>query len=176
MSKLKTKNSPIKVKQNEIVGTKQMLDPETGELVDYTVIKKLVGKDFNFHKVWLQDLLNILETMGNKKIQILSHLLSIMRTSDNSINFTMRSLAKDVSCSVQTCQTTINQLIDSNIIKRDKRIRSLYLFNPDIVAKGTSSKRQNMLIEYINEDNTPIDVELIGESKKIGNELKNKGK
>lgn len=150
--KPKKVKSTNKKKLQQIVGTKQMVDPETGEVSNYTVIQKNITQDFNFHKIWLEDLMNILNTMGNRKMTILSYLLKIMRNSDNTLNFTMRSLSEDTGVSLPTCQSTINELIESNVLKRDKRIKQLYTFNPDLLVKGSSEKRRKIIIEYNYED------------------------
>ena len=48
------------------IGTKKYIDPKTGEEVEITLIRKNIHKDYNFHKIWIQDLLNILNSFGNK--------------------------------------------------------------------------------------------------------------
>lgn len=141
-----------KVKTQMVIGNQQYVNQVTGEIEEFTVVKKNISADFNFHKIWLEDLLNILNTMGNKKITILSYLLGIMRTSDNTISFTMRSLAEDTQVSLPTVQSTITELIESNVIKRDIRIKSLYTFNPNLLVKGDSKKRAKLLVEYEFED------------------------
>jgi hypothetical protein len=149
------KNTPktIKKKTQIQMGQMNLVNPNTGEVIPTTVINKNVDADFNFHKVWLQDILYILNTMGNKKIAVLSHLLKIMRNEDNSMNFTLRSLSKDTGISYPTIQNTISELIEANVIKRDKDIHSLYTFNPDLIVKGGSQKRQQLLIQYNFGDN-----------------------
>lgn len=138
----------IKKKTQIQMGQMDLINPQTGEVVQTTVINKNIDADFNFHKIWLQDILYILNTMGNKKIAVLSHLLKIMRNEDNSMSFTLRKLAKDTGISYPTIQNTISELIEANVIRRDKDINSLYFFNPDLIVKGSSKKRQQLLIQY----------------------------
>lgn len=146
---VKSKKTKTKTGQM-VIGNQKYLNQETGEVENFTVIQKSFNTDFNFHKIWLEDLLNILNSFGNKKITILSHLLKIMRNEDNSLNFTMRSLSQDTGVSLQTCQTTVKELVENNVIRKDKNISSLYIFNPDLIVKGNSNKRNKILIEYIN--------------------------
>lgn len=157
-----------KTKETMEIGKSNYLNQTTGEVEEFTVIRKNVNKDFNFHKIWLEDLLNILNSFGNRKIIILSYLLKIMRNSDNSVVFTMRSLSKNTDISLQTCQTTINELIENNVLKRDKEVSQLYFFNPDIIIKGDSNKRQRLLIEY----NFLDEKKDIKESKKLKENIK----
>lgn len=141
-----------KKKTQMVVGNQSYVNSVTGEMEEFMVIQKNVSKDFNFHKIWLEDLLNILNSMGNKKVTILSHLLGIMKPSDNSVAFTMRSLSEDTKVSLPTCQSTINELLESNVIKRDRTVKQIYYFNPDLLVKGDSNKRRKLLIEYNYED------------------------
>ncbi|MBM5216792.1 replication/maintenance protein RepL, partial [Vibrio parahaemolyticus] len=50
-------------------GTTQMVDPETGELttVQHYEVKDV---DINWNKVWLGHLLDVLEMVGSKKMQV----------------------------------------------------------------------------------------------------------
>lgn len=160
-----------KMKLQQVVGNKQMIDPNTGEVQDFTVIQKNVNQDYNFHKIWLEDLMNILNSMGNKKMTILTYLLRIMRNSDNSLNFTMRSLADDTGVSLQTCQNTIKELLEANVLKRDKRVQQLYTFNPDLIVKGGSNKRRRILIEYNYEDESEDTKRARELAEKLDNEI-----
>lgn len=168
-TKVKKVKGTNKKKLQQVVGTRQMTDPETGEVMDFTVIQKNVNQDYNFHKIWLEDLMNILNSMGNKKMTILTYLLKIMRNSDNTLNFTMRSLADDTGVSLQTCQNTIKELMESNVLKRDKRVKQLYTFNPDLIVKGGSEKRRRILIEYNYEDESEDMKRAKALSEKINN-------
>lgn len=140
----KRKNIPV-------IANREITDNATGEVETITIIKKMVSSDYGFHKIWIEDLLNILNSFGNRKITILSHLLKIMRNDDNSMTFTMRGLSEVIGISTKTCQNTINELLAGNVIKRDKYVRQLYFFNPDLIFKGGSQKRK-IMIEYYYED------------------------
>lgn len=72
------------------IGLKTLIDPETGQETEFTLIEKDIPKDYNFHKVWLQDILNVLDSFGNKKILVLTHLLKRMRNEDNSVSGSYR--------------------------------------------------------------------------------------
>jgi hypothetical protein len=135
-----------KVKKQYVVGTQKLTNSETGEVLDVTIIEKNITKDFNFHKVWLQDILNILDSIGNKKIAVIIYLLKNMRNEDNSISCTYRSIAKGAEVSLPTVQVVMQELLEANAIK--KLTTGTYQFNPDLIAKGSTGKRQNLLIKY----------------------------
>ena len=61
----KTEKLPITKKKQIYVGTKELVDTETGEI--YPVqLKQVEERDFNFTKVWLQMFINGLENIANK--------------------------------------------------------------------------------------------------------------
>lgn len=155
----------VKSKVQTFVGTQRYINPDTGEVVDFTVIEKNIEKDFNFHKIWLQDVLNVLDSFGNKKILVLSYLLKIMRNEDNTFNGTYREIASAIDVSVKTVNVVFNELIESNVIK--KVSSATYRFNPDIVVKGKSEKRKNLLIRYNYEDGDYDSKVQINNSKSI---------
>ena len=136
----------VKTKNQTVVGEQEFIDPETGEVKTFTVIDKNIPSDFNFHKIWLQDVLNILDSFGNKKILIITHLLKKMRNEDNSFSGTYRDFAKETGVSLPTVSLVMNELLDSNIIK--KQTTATYQFNPSLIVKGSASKRNNLLIKY----------------------------
>lgn len=140
----------IKTKVQTSVGNIQLYNPNTNQLEDFAVIDKNIEQDYNFHKIWLQDVLNVLDSFGNKKILVLSYLLKIMRNEDNTFSGTYREIAGSIDVSVKTVNVVFSELIESNIIK--KISTATYRFNPDIIVKGKSAKRKNLLIRYNYQD------------------------
>ncbi len=139
-------NKIVKTKKQVVVGTHRYIDAITGEAVEMTVIEKNITKDYNFHKIWLQDLLNILNSFGNKKIKILTYLLHKMRNEDNTVTTTYDEIQKKLKVSKPTISATFKELIEANVIK--KIAPATYRFNPDLIVKGSGGKRQNLLIQY----------------------------
>ena len=149
-----------KVKTQIAVGHQKYLNQETGEVEDFTVIQKNVSADYNFHKIWLQDLLNILDSFGSKKIKVMTYLLGKMRNEDNSVSVTYRSVADDTGISYPTVAATMKEMIEGNVIKRINS--GTYQFNPDIIIKGTGNKRQRLLIQYNISDKTDQEAQIKG--------------
>ena len=147
--KMNKRKKTTKVKNQISIGTARYANQITGEVEEFTVIQKNVNSDFNFHKVWMVDLLNILNSFGNKKIKLLSFLLGEMRNEDNSISVTYRYISDCLKISYSTVAITMKELTIAGVIKKDKR-RNVYMFNPDLLVKGSSGKRQKILIDYIN--------------------------
>jgi len=141
----------VKTKKQKIVGKETYINQTTGEIKEMVVIDKYVEQDFNFHKIWLTDLLNIIEIIGTKKLKIVKYILNKMNTKDNTIYFTQRGLSKELGISLQTINDTIKILIETNFMKKVQN--GVYQINPDIIIKGNSGKRVNLLIQYKNIDN-----------------------
>ncbi len=139
------KRSP-KTKRQVVVGKQKYINQQTGEVQEFTVIEKNITADYNFHKIWLQDLLNILNSFGNKKIKILTYLLQKMRTEDNTVTVTYNEITKKLNVSKPTITVTMRELMDANVIK--KIAPATYQFNPDLIVKGSGAKRQALLIKY----------------------------
>jgi len=138
----------IKTKQQKVIGKQEYLNVNTGEVKEFDVIEKVV-KDTNFHKIWLMDLLAVLDLIGTQKLKVLEFLFSEMRAQDNTVSVTYRYIADKTNISYQTVATTMKMLIDANLITKVRT--GTYRFNPDIIIKGDSKKREGMVIKYIQE-------------------------
>lgn len=137
--------TPIKRKLTKVIGTETYLNVNTGEYKELVVVEKDV-RDFNFHKVWLMDLLAVLDLIGTQKIKILDFLLSEMRTQDNTVSVTYRYIEKKTGISYQTVAFTMKALQEANLIKKIRT--GTYQFNPDIIVKGGARKREALLVKY----------------------------
>lgn len=145
--KSKGVDTKFKGKKTEVsVGTKIYINPETGEEEIFTLVEKNISKDYNFHKIWLQDILNVIDTFGNKKILVLSYLLKNMRNEDNSFGGSYRDIAERCGVSLPTVSAVMSELLESNIIKR--LYTATYQFNPAFIVRGGAEKRKNLMIKY----------------------------
>ena len=59
----------ITKKKQKFVGYKMLVDPETGEQYPMQM-NVLEERDFNFHKVWLQHLVNSLDGISNQRLRL----------------------------------------------------------------------------------------------------------
>ena len=147
MSKNFINKKHIKVKKQKIIGKQKYINSETGEVIDCLVVEKNIENDYNFHKIWINDLMSILDLIGGKKLTILNYLLKNINNNNNMIITTYRKISKELNISLQTVTDTMKILQESNFIKRVQN--GVYMINPDIIVKGNSNKRQRLLIEYV---------------------------
>ena len=124
----------VRKKTQTIVGTQRYINADTGEILETTVIEKEVDRDFNFHKIWLNDLMSVLNLIGGKKLDILKYLLSEMRTQDNTISVTYRQIEKELNTSQKTIAETMKILQEANFITKVQN--GLYMVNPDVIVRG----------------------------------------
>jgi len=146
MSRKNYNKRTIKIKKQKIIGTQKLLNPETGEIIETVVIEKNVENDFNFHKIWLTDLIHILDIIGGKKLEVFKYLMNKMRDTDNIIICRYKDIEEDLKVSKQTIRDTIKLLLETDFMRRIQN--GVYQINPNIIVKGSTGKRMNLLIQY----------------------------
>ena len=139
-----TKKVQTVKKLPKIVGRREVVDPKTKE-PRYVDVVKMTDADFNFEKIWLTHLLTALDMIGNKKVELLSFMLS-NRDYDNRVFGTQRAIAKATGLSLHTVSSTLKALESADALKRVQS--GLYQLNPDLVFKGGHSARMSVLLEY----------------------------
>ncbi|EBF2170966.1 replication/maintenance protein [Salmonella enterica subsp. enterica serovar Newport] len=131
-------------KKVKVIGKKQYLDPDTGEMSDFQVIN-IEERDANFHKIWLSNVIQSLDLIGNQKIRFAFWLMD-QANKDNEITLTLRQMAEGSKVSLETVRLTVKSLIDSDFLRR-KNI-GVYQINPESIFKGGAGNRLNVLLSY----------------------------
>jgi predicted transcriptional regulator len=147
MENNKITNKKVRKKSQTIIGSQRYINADTGEILETTVIEKEVERDFNFHKIWLNDLMSVLNLIGGKKLDILKYLLSEMRTQDNTISVTYTKIQEKLKTSRKTIAETMKILQKANFITKVQN--GLYMVNPDIIVRGKSGKKDALMIKYV---------------------------
>jgi hypothetical protein len=136
-----------KVKKQKIIG-KETLYTQNGEIKEVVVVEKNIEQDFNFYKVWLLDLLNVLELVGTKKMKVINYILENLDTKNNIFIGTQQEISEKINVSRKVVNQTFKVLIDSNFLV--KKQNGVYMINPDLIVKGKTGKRISLLVEYKN--------------------------
>lgn len=141
------KNTSKKVK---VIGNEKYINTSTGEVEDFQVMS-IEERDFNFHKLWLNHIINSIELIGNQKTKLAFWIIDNL-DKENKLTLTYRQISEKSGISYQTVSRTMNALIDSNFLKPINR--GAYIINPDVIFKGTRCGRLNVLYKYhsIDED------------------------
>ncbi len=135
-----------KIKKQKIAGSETYINKYTGEIQEMLVIEKNVEQDFNFFKVWIMDLMNVLELVGSKKMKVVNYILENLNVKENLFIGTHVEISKKLNISRPVVSQTFKILIDSNLLV--KKNIGVYMLNPDILVKGRTGKRLNLLIKY----------------------------
>lgn len=133
-------------KKVKVIGKETYIRQSDGTLQEMQVLS-IEERDANFHKIWLEHIIQSMDIIGNQKIRLAFWLLDQMN-SDNQITMTMRQMAKKSGISLDTVSRTIKALVDSNFLIRYNT--GVYQVNPEVVFKGGKSNRLNVLLEYTN--------------------------
>jgi len=142
---LKKRNKKTNVSRSVKVGTKKVADIETG-LVSEVNQFEITDVDFNFNKIWLGHLLDTLDIIGNKKIQIMNYLLENRNPTNNEIYVTQRIVSDQLKCALQTVSDTFNLLQTSNTLIKLRN--GVYQLNPDVIWCGNNNSRMDILLSY----------------------------
>ena len=135
------KNTRKKVK---IVGSAEYINTQTQEVETMQVIS-MEDRDFNFHKIWLQHIIQSFDLIGNQKTKLAFWLISEM-DSENKICYTLRQMADKSGISLETVRVTIKTLIDGEFLV--KQNQGVYRVHPDRIFKGSGNNRMNVLLQY----------------------------
>lgn len=143
-------------KKQRFVGYKELVDPETGEKYPMQM-NVLEDRDFNFHKVWLQHLVNSLDSISNQKLRLAFWIIDNL-DKENQLIMTQRAIAEATGMSTKTVNTTLKALCEApneSPAFLQKINSGAYRVNPEVIFKGSHSNRMGVCYEYI-ETNTKI--------------------
>lgn len=141
----KKRNKKTHVTRNVKVGMMDAVDPKTGEIIKVPRME-VRSVDFNFNKIWLGHLLDAMEVIGNKKIQIMSWLLENRNEKDNHIYATHRMIAEETKSSLPTVTETLSLMQSQNVLVKLRN--GVYQLNPDLVFIGENEDRMDIMMSY----------------------------
>lgn len=144
--KTKTKNLPVTVKKQIFVGTKELMDTETGEIIPVQ-LKQIEDRDFNFHKIWLKMFINGLEGIANKKIKLAFWIIDNL-DKENKLCYTFRRIAEETKISIDTVIRTMKELQKGNPPFLKKLQSGVYVVNPEILYKGSHRGRMGIIYQF----------------------------
>lgn len=128
-------------------GAQRYQNLDTGEIVDTQVVEKTVG-DVGFHKVWLAEILDLVDEVGNAKMNVLMWLLA-NADAQNRIVASWVEIAAGAGVSRATVGALMGKLKAADILSEVKR--GVWRLNPSVIFKGDHNKRMAVLIRYRDE-------------------------
>lgn len=141
------KDLNIEHKQNNKIihkGIERWQNLETGEIIEATeVIKKIERNGFMI--TYLSAIINLIDSLGNKKMQVVKYILKNMEKSNNTLIITSRELAEKSNTSLQTVTETLKTLEEAGIIKRRT---GAIMIHSDLIHKGSANKEKALLTRF----------------------------
>ena len=129
----------------KIVGKNRWINTATGEVRETVEVEKYVGRDEHFMIAYLSEIINMIDTLGNKKMQIVKYNLQNMCKANNTLFCTIRELAEKTGTSTRTVTETLKALEETKIIER--RTGGL-MVNPHLMNNWNRHKEAYMMVTY----------------------------
>ena len=98
----------------------------------------------NFEIVYTADLFEIVEKLGNQKMQVLKYLLE-NKDGFNQVNATNTELAEKVGCSRPTVIETLKIMSDAGLINRKNTV---IMISPNLMIKGNRNREAYLMRKY----------------------------
>ena len=128
------KTQPTKQKKQKYVGQTTVIDTNTGEMIPMQ-ITQVEERDFNFHKVWLRNLIMSFEDISNQKLRLAFWIIEHLN-KENQLVMTQQAIAEKSGISIGTVKETMKRLQgkgENGSVPFLIRINSgAYQVNPDV--------------------------------------------
>lgn len=141
---MKAKKEIVQLKESEY----WLRCDENGNLLDSEVKKvdvliKEVPRT-GFAITYLSTVIQMIESIGNKKMQVVKYILGKM-DSNNKLVETVREIAKNSKCSLQTVNDTLKILENAGIVARKT---GCVMLSPRLVHKGNAQRERLLMTKF----------------------------
>jgi DNA-binding transcriptional regulator YhcF (GntR family) len=129
----------------QYTGREVWVNQTTGEVREVDAFEKPVGRDKGFMITYLAEIINMIETLGTKKMVVVKYILQNMCKANNTLIITNRKLAAECGVSLQTATETLKLLENANIITRTT---GAIMVSPKLCNNWNAGKEASMMIKY----------------------------
>lgn len=128
-------------KTKTLIGTKrkELIDKETGEIIEVDQITKRAYGQKNFWKLYLSDFLPVLGIVENKQVDILIYILENTQPSTNMFIGTYKTIRENTKASETTIAKVMKKLQEQKFLKKIQN--GLWQVSPNIMMKGNENKK-----------------------------------
>lgn len=133
-------------KKQKVIAVQEYINKETGEVVPMQVVS-VEDRDFNFHKMWLQNFILATSEIRNAKMDLVFWLIDQVN-KENQIILTQREISEKANVSLSTVQRTMQVLLTSSPPFLYKINSGAYQINPAIIWKGSHTSRMGQVFQY----------------------------
>lgn len=141
---LSKKNPILQVKEQEFyIQTDENGTVLTGEVKKVDVVIREIPRS-GFAITYLSAIVQMIETIGNKKMQVVKYILGKM-DSNNKLIETVREISAGCNCSLQTVNDTLKLLEKAGIIARKT---GCIMLSPKLVHKGNAQRERFLMTKF----------------------------
>lgn len=126
-------------------GREVWVNQATGEVREVDAFERVVGRKEAFMITYLGEIINMIETLGNKKMQVVKYILANMCKTNNTLVITTRELAEKCDMSTRTVTETLKLLENAGIIERRT---GAIMVSPKLMNNWKGGKEATMMVKY----------------------------
>lgn len=126
-------------------GREVWVNQATGEVREVDAFERSVGRKEAFMVTYLGEIINMIETLGNKKMQVVKYILANMCKTNNTLIITTRELAEKCGVGHNTVLETLKLLEKTNIIERRT---GAIMVSPKLMNNWKAGKEATMMVKY----------------------------
>lgn len=138
--------------ENDVLfsGKSKWQNLESGEIIETDEIIKKTPRN-GFMITYLSAIIQLIDSLGNKKMQVVKYILANMDKSTNSLIITTRELSEKSGVSIKTVIETLKTLEDAQIIARRT---GAIMVHSNLVHRGSENKEKYLLARFQEFDNS----------------------
>ena len=125
-------------------GIERWQNLDTGEIIEATEVIKKVERN-GFMITYLSAIINLIDSLRNKKMQVVKYILNNMEKSNNTLIITTQELSEKSKVSKPIVIETLKTLEDAGIIKRRT---GAIMIHSDLIHRGSANKEKALLTRF----------------------------
>ncbi|KXY69581.1 MULTISPECIES: replication/maintenance protein RepL [Bacillus] len=132
--------------ENDVIynGKRRLQDLDTGEIFEVDDIVKKTPRN-GFMITYLTAIVQLIDSLGNKKMQVVKYILENMDKSTNTLIITTRELSEKSQVSIKTVVETLKTLEQAQIITRRT---GAIMIHPSLIHRGKDTKEKYLLARF----------------------------
>ena len=130
--------------KTKYMGSKELVDPKTGEVIQCDLIQQDVNGRRNFYIAYMYNVLKLFDVLGGQKFKVVEFIINNMN-SDNQVLMTAKELSDKSGISLSTVKRTIKLLEENNLLVRKIGV---IMLNPKLFNNKKNYQEQYMLVKY----------------------------
>lgn len=134
----------------EKIANEVWVNEETGERRSFYTTTKDIAVNTNFWKIWMMDLLAVIDELGKGRIKVMKYILENLSPYDNSFSSTIDEICVATKSGSATVVSAIKQMKDADFLIEVRQ--SFYRINPQLIVKGRENHQRGIMVKY-NEEN-----------------------